>query len=80
MKLIVFFLIVGTNISDNGKASLDSFVPMSTNILLEDTTKNAGNVYFTFLVSYLYLTKWKFLKENVLVKQLFISWPFPSVG
>lgn len=57
MKLIVFFLIVGTNISDNGKASLDSFVPMSTNILLEDTTKNAGNVYFTFLVSYLYLTK-----------------------
>lgn len=53
MKLIVFFLIVGTNISDNGKASLDSFVPMSTNILLEDTTKNAGNVYLLYIFSFI---------------------------
>ncbi|XP_063531559.1 uncharacterized protein LOC134742378 [Cydia strobilella] len=41
MKLIVCVLFVIANISNNGKASLDSLVPMSTNILFEDTTKNA---------------------------------------
>ena len=42
MKVIVCCLFIIANISNNGKASLESFAPTGTNILFEDTTKNLG--------------------------------------
>ncbi|XP_037869374.1 uncharacterized protein LOC101739043 isoform X2 [Bombyx mori] len=40
MKVFIFCLFIFINISNNGKASLESFAPMATNLLFEDTTKN----------------------------------------
>ncbi|KAF9421889.1 hypothetical protein HW555_002329, partial [Spodoptera exigua] len=40
MKVFVCCLFIIANISNNGKASLESFAPSGTNILFEDTTKN----------------------------------------
>ncbi|KAJ2952930.1 hypothetical protein O0L34_g7302 [Tuta absoluta] len=42
MKLVVFFIIVVANISNNGKASIDNFSPSAVNLLFEDNTKNFG--------------------------------------
>lgn len=42
MKVIVCCLFIIVNISNNGKASLESFGPTGTKILFEDTTKNLG--------------------------------------
>ncbi|KAJ8725800.1 hypothetical protein PYW08_003983 [Mythimna loreyi] len=44
MKVIVCCLFIIANISNNGKASLESFAPSGANILFEDTTKNIDNV------------------------------------
>nr|ATG88100.1 laccase-2-like protein [Plutella xylostella] len=43
MRLLVFCLLVVTNFSDNGKASIDSVLPASANVLLEDTTRSIDN-------------------------------------
>lgn len=51
MKFIVCCIVVIANISNNGKASLDSFVPASSNILFEDTTKNTGMSLFCLNVT-----------------------------
>ncbi|XP_022820277.1 laccase-2-like [Spodoptera litura] len=44
MKVFVCCLFIIANISNNGKASLESFAPSGTNILFEDTTKNLDKV------------------------------------
>ncbi|CAH0406370.1 unnamed protein product [Chilo suppressalis] len=41
MKLLVCCVLLIANISDNSKASLESYTPTSTNILFEDITRNA---------------------------------------
>ncbi|XP_063821940.1 uncharacterized protein LOC135071964 [Ostrinia nubilalis] len=41
MKLLVCCLMIIVNISNNGKASIESFTPTSSGILFEDTTKNS---------------------------------------
>ncbi|XP_068629840.1 uncharacterized protein [Battus philenor] len=41
MKLFVFCLIIIANVSNNGKASIESIIPKNSNILLTDTTKNS---------------------------------------
>lgn len=53
MKVFVCCLFIIANISNNGKASLESFAPSGTNILFEDTTKNLGNVLFFVLAKVL---------------------------
>lgn len=42
MRVIVCCLFIIANISNNGKASLESFAPSGANILFEDNTKNLG--------------------------------------
>ncbi|XP_075969820.1 uncharacterized protein LOC142972506 [Anticarsia gemmatalis] len=44
MRVIVCCLFIIANISNNGKASLESFAPTGTNILFEDTTKNLDKI------------------------------------
>ncbi|XP_026724639.1 laccase-2-like [Trichoplusia ni] len=44
MRVIVCCLFIIANISNNGKASLESFAPSGANILFEDNTKNLGQV------------------------------------
>ncbi|PZC81713.1 hypothetical protein B5X24_HaOG212157 [Helicoverpa armigera] len=44
MKVFVCCLFIIANISNNGKASLESFAPSGTNILFEDSTKNLDKV------------------------------------
>ena len=46
MKVVVCCLFILINISNNGKASLESFAPSGANILFEDTTKNLGEDAF----------------------------------
>lgn len=41
MKFLVCCLIIIANISNNGKASLESYTPTSTNVLFEDITRNS---------------------------------------
>ncbi|XP_013194946.2 uncharacterized protein LOC106138359 [Amyelois transitella] len=41
MKLEVCFLLMITSISNNGKASLESFAPANAHVLFEDTTKSS---------------------------------------
>ncbi|CAK1581693.1 unnamed protein product [Parnassius mnemosyne] len=41
MKLLVFCLIIIANVSNNGKASIETIVPATTNVLLSDTTRNS---------------------------------------
>ncbi|CAB3242501.1 unnamed protein product [Arctia plantaginis] len=44
MKVIVCCLFIIVNISNNGKASLESFAPTGTKTLFEDTTKNLEKI------------------------------------
>ncbi|XP_059057139.1 uncharacterized protein LOC131850794 [Achroia grisella] len=43
MKLFVIFLLIIVNVTNNGRASLETFSVMSDNWLLEDTTKNSAS-------------------------------------
>lgn len=51
MKLLVCSLIIFAQINNNSKASLDSFAPTNLNILLEDTTRNTGNIFLMFFIT-----------------------------
>lgn len=50
MKTLVCCLFVIANISNNGKASLESFAPTNSNVLLEDTTKNSGKIIKNMII------------------------------
>lgn len=42
MKVIFLCLYIIANVSNNGKASLESFVPTKDNMVLTDITKGSG--------------------------------------